>query len=64
MISSVIFTARRYAIARVLAVVLCLSMCVCLCMSVTRRYCIETNARIKLVFLRTRFPSTYLTLCF
>jgi len=38
--------ARRHASAGVIATVLCL----CVCLSVTRRYCIETAARIELVF--------------
>jgi len=28
----------------------CVCVCVCMCVSVTRRYCIETAARIELIF--------------
>jgi len=49
-------------LARVLAVVVCLSVCV----SVTRRYCIETAVRIELIyfFAHSYFPSPCTTLCF
>jgi len=48
-------------LARILAIGLCVRVCVCL--SVTRRYCIETAARIKLV-LACRISSTFCTLCY
>jgi len=50
-------------LARELAVVVCLRLCVCVSVCHTPvMYCIETAARIELLFA-CRFPSTYATLC-
>jgi len=46
------FYLRDAMLARLLAVV------ECLCVSVTRRYCIETAARIELIFFAYELPST------
>jgi len=51
------FTRATPMLARLLAVV------ISVCVSVTRRYCIETAARIELIFAH-RFPSTYAALFF
>ena len=56
---AVIFTARRYAIARYL---LSSRVRLPVCPSITSRYCIETTARIELVS-GTGLSSTYPTLC-
>jgi len=61
---SLLLPARDALLATVSAVVVCFRDCLSVYVSVTRRYCIETAARIELVFCSAyRLPSTYATLC-